>query len=68
MCANPHVIMCFDNLRNHTGGRSFHRLRDYQAYQDKLLVRSVMNILYSISKHITTGAAEKVEREVKAEF
>ena len=52
MCANPRVIMCFVHLRNHTDGKSFHRLRDFKAYQDKQFILLVMCPINSIINHI----------------
>ena len=61
MCANPCVIMCFEHIRNHTGGRSFHRLRSFEAYQNQQLIRLAMKTITSIKQHAISATVKELQ-------
>ena len=61
MCASPRVIICFEHLRNHTGGRSFHRLRNFEAYQNQQLTRLAIKTINSIKQHVISATVKKIQ-------
>ena len=65
MCANPRVIMCFQHIRNHTGGRSFHRLRCFEAYQNQRLARLAIKTINSIKQHVISATVKKFQGQAK---
>ena len=68
MCANPCVIMCFQHLRNHTGGNSFHRLRSFEAYQNQQLIRLAMNTITSIKQHVISASVNELQGQANNQF
>ena len=63
MCASPCVVMCFHHIRNHTGGRSTHRLKDYNAYQNQQIFELMKITIFSITKHIISDTTKKFKDE-----
>ena len=65
MCDNPQVIVCFQHIRNHTGGRSFHRLRSFEAYQNQKLTRLAIKTINSIKQHVISATVNKNQGQAK---
>ena len=65
MCANPRAIMCFAHIRNHTGGRSFHRLRSFEAYQNQQLIQLAMKTITSIKQHAISATVKELQGKAK---
>ena len=65
MCANPRVIMCFEHIRNHTGGRSFHLLRSFEAYQNQQLIRLSIKTINSIKQHAILVTVKEIQGQTK---
>ena len=68
MCTNPHVVMCFEHIRTHTGGRSFHRLRSFEAYQNQKLIRLAMKTITSIKQHTISATLKELQGQAKNEI
>ena len=68
MCANPRAIICFNHIRNHTGGRSIHRLRCFEAYQDQQLIHLAISTITSITHHIISAATKEFKEQSKQQI
>ena len=65
LCSNPHVVMCFDHLKNHTVGHGNHRFRDLKSHNDLNFIASAKNTLNSIKNHIILITSGRVKEEAK---
>ena len=68
MCANPHIIMCFEHIRNHTGGRSFDRLRSFEAHQNQQLIRLAMKAITSMMKHAASATVYELQGQAEVQI
>ena len=57
LCINPHIVMCYNHIRNHTCGRNYHRLKSLAAHQDKLFLSLFKSTISAITNHIISYTA-----------
>ena len=66
LCNDPHVVMCFNHIRNHTGGRSCHCLKSLQAHEDKLFLTLVKNTIRAIINHLISATFADLKKQGKS--